>query len=271
MKMNTFCAIPFYLLYQTLIINNNFTMKWFNLILIIIANAIGFATFYLVFGQADDKSILHSIYEGGPLVAVLIALFIMTFTYIFERLFSLAKAQGKGSMVNFLRNVEKSLEAGDIEEAITACTEQGGSMALIIKSGIERYQKVANSERHDNDKKIQEVQRAFEEETMLQMPLLERNLLAMATIASIATMVGLLGTVIGMIRAFSALARSGAPDAIALSRGISEALFNTAGGIGIAIIAIVAYNYFMNRVDNFSYILDEANYNITQTLNSRTN
>ena len=66
---------------------------------------------------------------------------------------------------------------------------------------------------------------------MLEMPILEKNLIALSTIASISTMLGLLGTVIGMIRAFRALAQAGAPDAIALSIGISEALINTALGI----------------------------------------
>jgi len=111
-----------------------------------------------------------------------------------------------------------------------------------------------------------EVQRAIEEATALEMPILEKNLIAMSTIASIATMLGLFGTVIGMIRAFTALAQAGAPDAIQLSIGISEALINTALGIFAAIVGIVAYNFFVNKVDNFTYMIDEASYDILQTL-----
>jgi biopolymer transport protein ExbB len=69
-----------------------------------------------------------------------------------------------------------------------------------------------------------------------------------------------------MIRSFKALAKSGAPDAIALSLGISEALINTAGGLICAIMGIVAYNYFVTRIDNFTYMIDEASYSIIQTL-----
>ena len=101
---------------------------------------------------------------------------------------------------------------------------------------------------------------------MLEVPMLERNLSALSTIASISTMVGLLGTVIGMIRAFAALAQAGAPDAVQLSIGISEALINTAGGLVSAILAIIAYNFFVTKVDNFTYMVDEASYSVVQTL-----
>jgi biopolymer transport protein ExbB len=113
---------------------------------------------------------------------------------------------------------------------------------------------------------MQEVQTAIEQAMMLEVPLLEKNLIALSTIASIATMVGLLGTTIGMIRAFRALAHAGAPDAVQLSIGISEALINTAGGLFAAIVGIVAYNFFTTKVDNFTYMIDEASYSIVQSL-----
>ena len=111
-----------------------------------------------------------------------------------------------------------------------------------------------------------EVQRAIEEATALEMPILEKNLIILSTIASIATMLGLFGTVIGMIRAFQALAQAGAPDAIQLSIGISEALVNTALGIFAAIVGIIAYNFFVNKVDTFTYMIDEASFDMIQTL-----
>ena len=114
-----------------------------------------------------------------------------------------------------------------------------------------------------------EVQRVIEEATMLEMPILEKNLIALSTIASIATMVGLLGTVIGMIRAFAALAHAGSADAVQLSQGISEALINTAGGISIAIASIVCYNFFTTKIDGMTYMIDEASYDILQNLKSK--
>jgi len=90
-----------------------------------------------------------------------------------------------------------------------------------------------------------------------------------STLASIGVLVGLLGTTLGMIKAFKALAKSGAPDAIALSLGISEALINTAGGLITAILGIVAFNYFSTRIDNFTYMIDEATYSMVTTLSEK--
>jgi len=95
--------------------------------------------------------------------------------------------------------------------------------------------------------------------------MLEKNLVILATFASVATLLGLLGTVLGMIKAFSALATAGAPDAVALSTGISEALINTALGIGTSALAIISYNYFTTKIDGLTYGIDEAGYSIAQS------
>lgn len=204
---------------------------------------------------------------GGPLVVVLMTLTIMVITFIIERILSLRKAQGKGPITVFLKTIQQEINKGNIDGAIAACDRQRGSCANIIRTGLERYKAVGQEGDNPGQKEIMgEIQRSIEEAMMLEVPLLERNLIALSTIASIATMVGLLGTVIGMIRAFRALARAGAPDAVQLSIGISEALINTAGGLLAAILGIVAYNFFVTKVDNFTYMIDEASYSIIQSL-----
>jgi biopolymer transport protein ExbB len=177
----------------------------------------------------------------------------------------LRKAQGKGSLPVFLNKVQREINAGNIEEAIKLCDQQRGSCANIIRIGLERYQSLSGKAK-EQEEVMKEVQTAIEQATMLEVPLLERNLVALSTIASIATMVGLLGTTIGMIRSFKAMAHAGAPDAVQLALGISEALINTAGGLGAAIVGIVAYNFFTTKVDNFTYMIDEASYSIVQSL-----
>ncbi len=122
----------------------------------------------------------------------------------------------------------------------------------------------------DKERKIAAIQKELEEATTLELPMLSKNLMIISTIASIATLMGLLGTVIGMIRAFAALAQAGAPDAVALSTGISEALINTALGIGTSAIAIVMYNFFTNKIDSLTYGIDEAGYSIVQTFTANT-
>jgi biopolymer transport protein ExbB len=202
---------------------------------------------------------------------VLITLTLLDLTLVFERIFSLRKANGRSSITSFLKSVQSALNSGRIDDAIKACDAQRGSAANIIRTGLERYKSVVGEPKLDSEKKMAETQRAIEEATSLETPLLERNLISLSTIASIATMFGLLGTVIGMIRSFTALARAGAPDAIQLSIGISEALINTALGLVAAIVGIVAYNFFVTKVDNFTYMIDEASYNVVQILNTRTN
>jgi biopolymer transport protein ExbB len=143
-------------------------------------------------------------------------------------------------------------------------------MANILRAGLEKYSELKKENKIlDAEKQMAEVQRAIEEATALEMPILEKNLIILSTIASIATMLGLFGTVIGMIRAFQALAHAGAPDAIQLSIGISEALVNTALGIFAAIVGIISYNFFVNKVDTFTYMIDEASFDMIQTLKVR--
>ena len=257
-------------------------MKQSTFVMILLVSAFGAALliYFFVLGDPSNFSdganrekpltLLGQVYTGGPIVPALITLSIMVITFVFERIFSLRKAQGKGSVPTFLKNLQHGLSAGDIDGAIAACDTQRGSMANIIRAGLERHQLLMrDSKNMEADKQMAEVQRAIEEATSLEMPLLEKNLIAMSTIASIATMLGLLGTVIGMIRSFRALAHAGATDAIQLSIGISEALVNTALGLFAAIIGIVAYNFFVNKVDNFTYMIDEASYDVVHQLTSK--
>jgi biopolymer transport protein ExbB len=248
---------------------------------ILITALLAFAIYWFILGNPDNfangevrtvpKNLLGTVYTGGWVVPVLITLTLLDLTLVFERTFTLRKANGRASITTFLKAVQSNLMNGRIDDAIKACDAQRGSAASIIRTGLERYKVVALDKKLDSEKKMAETQRAIEEATSLETPLLERNLIALSTIASIATMFGLLGTVIGMIRAFTALARAGAPDAIQLSIGISEALINTALGLLAAIIGIIAYNFFVTKVDNFTYMIDEASYNVVQILATRTN
>ena len=205
--------------------------------------------------------------DGGILVAVLIALTLMVVTFTIERLLSLRKAGGRVAAVPFMRDLQARLANDDIAGAIEASKKQQGTLGSVLGAGLRRYQSLTQMGGSDRKDTEEEIRAAIEEATMLEVPLLERNLVALSTIASIATMVGLLGTTLGMIRAFAALASStGAPDAVQLSLGISEALINTAGGLIAAIIGIVAYNYFTTKVDSFTYNIDEAAATMVQTL-----
>ena len=234
----------------------------FTIIVLIIALATGF----IIWTQLPAY-----LQEGGPLVALLIALLVMLAAFILERVFTLRKARGTASIQSFFKKVVEYIKQGNYEGAMAACDKQRGSCANVLRAGIERYSQIHSDSAFNTEKRLSETQRAIDEANALEVPLLERNLIALSTIASIATMVGLLGTTIGMIRAFNATghAQGGVIDATQLATGISEALVNTAGGLMNAIIGIVAYNFFVNKVDSFNYTVDEAAYEVVQLLKTK--
>jgi biopolymer transport protein ExbB len=125
-----------------------------------------------------------------------------------------------------------------------------------------------NNHELDTDQKILSIQKEIEEATALELPMLEKNLVFLSTIASVATLLGLLGTVLGMIKSFSAMGTAGAPDSAALAAGISEALYNTALGIGTSFFAIIFYNFFTTIIDGITYGIDESGFTLTQSFAS---
>jgi biopolymer transport protein ExbB len=209
-----------------------------------------------------------TIYKGGFIVPIIMSMLIMVVTFSIERVLTISRATGRGNMDNFLKRVKILLDGNDINAAIAECDKQKGSVGNVIKSGLIKYKQVLNDPSMDKDQKLAAIQKELEEATTLELPMLEKNLVIIATIASIATLMGLLGTVLGMIRAFSALAATGAPDASALSTGISEALINTAFGIGTSALAIILYNTFTSTIDKLTYRIDEAGFTISQNFAS---
>ena len=212
---------------------------------------------------------LGIIYKGGFIVPILMALLVIVITFVIERFVTVNKSKGKGSIDSFVHNMRASLSKGDVDGALKECDRQQGSIAAVVKSGLGAYKQMANEKDLDKEHKIAAIQKEIEEATTLELPMLSKNLIIISTIASIATLMGLLGTVIGMIRAFAALAQAGSPDATALATGISEALINTGLGIGTSAIAIVFYNFFTNKIDSITYGIDEAGYSIVQTFTAR--
>lgn len=212
---------------------------------------------------------LGIVYKGGIMVPVLMSLMLIVIIFCFERLFTLTKAAGSGSVENFVRKVQASLSSNDIGTALNACDQQKGSVANVIRAGLLKYREVQSDTIMDKDQKVSAIQKEVEEATSLELPMLEKNLVILATISSVATLMGLLGTVIGMIKAFAALATAGSPDAVALANGISEALINTALGISTSAIAIIMYNYFTTKIDGLTYSIDEIGFSLAQTFASK--
>lgn len=135
-----------------------------------------------------------------------------------------------------------------------------------MKEGLTTYKALANDKTLNKEQKMVALTKSIEEATTLEMPMLEKNMMILSTLGTVATLVALLGTVIGMIKSFQALgAAGGTPDAAALSIGISEALINTALGIGTSAIAIILYNFFTSKIDGLTYKIDEIGMSIQQS------
>ncbi len=214
---------------------------------------------------------LGVVYKGGVIVPILIGLFLMVITFVIERYITISKAKGKGRTSTFVAQIHQLLSKDDIETAKQKCDAQRGSVANVVRAGLEKYDEMRNEKSLNRDQKVLAIKQEFEEATSLELPMLEQNLVILATTASIATLVGLFGTVLGMIKAFAALATAGAPDAVALANGISEALVNTALGILTSALAIIFYNYFTTQIDKMTYSIDEAGVAITQNFAAKHN
>ena len=216
-------------------------------------------------------NILGIMFKGGFLVPVILTMLMMVIVFSIERLLTLARAKGSGNLANFVRKVQYYLANDNVDEAMKECDRQKGSVANVIKSGLKAYKEMAVNTQLTKEQKLLAIQKEIEEATSLELPMLQRNLPFIATIAPLGTLAGLIGTVLGMIRAFAAMGQSGAADSVALSIGISEALVNTATGIITSALAIIAYNYFSNRIDALTYLIDEAGYSIANSFAARYN
>jgi len=212
------------------------------------------------------KGNLPRMYQGGIIVPLLIGLLLIVITFVIERFLTVTKATGKGSVAEFIRKVQYHLANKDLDKALAECDRQKGSVANVMKAGLRKYKEMITNTELATEQKVLNIQKEVEEATALELPMLEKNLVFLSTIASVATLMGLLGTVMGMIRSFSALGESGGGEAAQkLSQGISEALYNTALGIGTSAIAIVMYNVFTTRIDAITYGIDESGFTLTRS------
>ncbi|TWV09904.1 MotA/TolQ/ExbB proton channel family protein [Bacteroidaceae bacterium HV4-6-C5C] len=210
-------------------------------------------------------NLLGTIYKGGIIVPVIQTLLLTVLALSIERYFAIRSAFGKGALVKFVKGIKEALSAGDMQKAKELCDKQRGSVANVVTSTLVKYAEVEKDATLSKDQKILAIQKELEEATALELPMMQQNLPIIATITTLGTLMGLLGTVIGMIRSFAALSAGGGTDSVALSTGISEALINTAFGILTGALAVISYNYYTNKIDKLTYSLDEVGFSIVQT------
>ena len=228
------------------------------------------AWFWPKHDKPHHDNALAGIYMGGIIIPLLLGMFLMVVTFSIERLMTISKALGSGSIADFIRKVQYHLANRNVDAAIAECDKQRGSVANVMRAGLRRYKEMTTNSELNTDQKVIAIQKEVEEATALEPPMLQKNLVFLSTITSVGTLVALLGTVMGMIRSFSALGSDGGGGAAAgaLAIGISEALYNTALGIGTSAFALIMYNIFTTKIDSITYGIDESGFTLTQSFAS---
>ena len=248
-----------------------------NLIVVVACIVMGIVIWKFVLGSPSNfndtlkekaKNIMGTMYQGGFVVPILLATLLTLLSFIVERALTIIKAKGKMDSGEFVRKVQYHLANKNVDAAIAECDKQAGSVGNVMRAGLVKYKEMTTNNELDTEQKVLSIQKEIEEATALELPMLEKNLVFLSTISSCATLLGLFGTVLGMIRSFQAMGQAGAPDTGALANGISEALINTALGISTSFIAIIAYNFFTTIIDGITYGIDESGFTLTQSFAS---
>ncbi len=210
--------------------------------------------------------VIGMVYLGGFIVPILITFAVTVLVFSLERFFVLNKAEGAGNLEGFVLKIRQLLKENRISEAQEECDKQRGSVGNVVKEALTTYKALSKDTTMNREQKMAALSKSIEEATTLEMPMMEKNMSILSTLGTVATLVALLGTVMGMIGAFYALGSGGGtPDAAALSIGISEALINTALGIGTSAIAIIFYNFFTSKIDGMTFKIDEIAMSIQQS------
>ena len=195
--------------------------------------------------------------KGGPVMFPILLGSILFVAIFIERLYHYHRAQiDTNEFISGIRNIMKK---GNVAEAISICEETPGPVAHIIKTALLKH-----------DRPRGEIAKTIEDAAMLEVPRLEKNLVVLATIAHISPLLGLFGTVIGMIQVFMKIQEMrGIINTEALAGGIWVALITTAAGLAVAIPAFVAYNYLVSRVNGLVLDMEKSATEVVDLLQLR--
>ena len=180
--------------------------------------------------------------KGGPIMWPILLCSVIALAIVIERLIRIRQEQIDTK--SFMEQISKALRRNKVMEALDLCDRTGGPIAVILKAGILKHDRPRN-----------EIREAIEDASIHELPRLERNLPVLATLAHVAPLLGLLGTVTGLVKAFQVIeTKASVLNPINpgdLAGGIWEALLTTVFGLCVAIPTYVAYNYLVSRVDGF--------------------
>ena len=195
---------------------------------------------------------LHYLEVGGPILWVLVIISIGAFAVVLERIVFFARNE-KNVGSNFKDEILLLVASKKLDEAIALCDTKKSCVASAVRKFLQKAPKGID---------VQDYEFILKEVTNQEISPYERRLNLLASVMSISPMLGLLGTVTGMIRAFTNISKYGAGDAAVVADGIAEALLTTAAGLMIAIPVIVVYNYLNRRLEKMENEIDDVVTNI---------
>ena len=195
---------------------------------------------------------LHYLEVGGPILWVLVIISIGAFAVVLERIVFFARNE-KNVGSNFKDEILSLVASKKLDEAIALCDTKKSCVASAVRKFLQKAPKGID---------VQDYEFILKEVTNQEISPYERRLNLLSSVISISPMLGLLGTVTGMIRAFTNISKYGAGDASVVADGIAEALLTTAAGLMIAIPVIVVYNYLNRRLEKMENEIDDVVTNI---------
>jgi len=207
---------------------------------------------------ADSSSVDHwqllALFEkGGAMMYPILFSSVLMLGIAIERGYSLRRNNIISS--NFLKDVRNQWDWQNIQKTLLLCNSYDNSLSRILKMGLLRF-----------GGKLDEIERAIEAGGQHEASLMNSNLRVLGAIANITPMMGLLGTVIGMIKAFNVISLSGTGNPGLVASGISEALITTAAGMLVGIPALVLYHYFRGKIDRYIFEMEEVAIQLVEEL-----
>ena len=187
----------------------------------------------------EGKTLWQILIMGGFTMYVLLFCSVLSIGVIIERLLQYY-SKSRINRVKFMGQITAEVAKGNVGTALSMCDAEDAPVAMVVRAGLHKA---------GHEEKV--IASAMEREIMVQTVLLERHTSIVGTIGNIAVYIGLFGTVLGIVRSFHNISQVGSGGITVVIGGVSESLLATATGLCVAIPAVVAYNYFVRRVDNF--------------------
>ena len=194
--------------------------------------------------------------DGGAFMWPILFALLFGLAFAFERAYSLVLSSIDSSKL--FEDVSSAMQGGKVQQAVELCSETRGPVAGVFHAALSRY-----------DRGLEEVEKAMENAGSLEMAFLEKNMIWLNTVITVAPMIGFTGTVVGMISAFDAIKAANDISPAVVAGGISQALLTTAFGLIVAMIIQFLQNFFVSRIDQLILDMEENSVKLLDSLHSK--